>query len=63
MVQACCPGHTAQLSMTVSLLVVNEREEGVKALHLPIGPLKTYSGLGLVPRCKPSTYQPIGADI
>ena len=29
------------------------------ALHLPIGPLKTCSGLELVPRCEPSTYQPI----
>ena len=29
------------------------------ALHLPIGPLKTRSGLKPVPRCEPSTYQPI----
>ena len=29
------------------------------ALHLPIGPLKTRSGLEPVPRCEPSTYQPI----
>ena len=29
------------------------------ALHLPIGPLKTHSGLELVPRREPSTYQPI----
>ena len=26
------------------------------ALHLPIGPLKTCSGLEPVPRCEPSTY-------
>ena len=29
------------------------------ALHLPIGPLKTRSGLEPVPRCTPSTCQPI----
>ena len=29
------------------------------ALHLSIGPLKTRSGLELVPRFEPSTYQPI----
>ena len=29
------------------------------ALHLPIGPLKTRSGLELVPRCETSTYQPL----
>ena len=29
------------------------------ALHLPIGPLKTYFELEPVPRCEPSTYQPI----
>ena len=29
------------------------------ALHLPIGPLKNRSGLDPVPRCEPSTYQPI----
>ena len=28
------------------------------ALHLPIAPLKTYSGLEWVPRCKLSNYQP-----
>ena len=27
------------------------------ALHLPIGPLKTHSGLDSVPRCEPSTSQ------
>ena len=29
------------------------------ALHLPIGPLKSRYGLEPVPRCEPSTYQPI----
>ena len=44
----------------VILLVVNERENSVVALHLYIGSLKTSSGLESVPRCKPSTYQPNG---
>ena len=39
------------------MLEVSEKEEGVMTLHLPIGPLKTCSGLELVPRCDPSTYQ------
>ena len=48
----------------VSLLVVNVREEGVMALNLPIGPLKSSSGLEPVPervfkgpmgRCKATT--------
>ena len=48
-----CRGHTLDyLSRTVvSLLEVSEREEGVVALHLPTGPLKTCSGLEPVPRC------------
>ena len=29
------------------------------ALHLPIGRFKTRSGLEPVPRCEPSTYQPL----
>ena len=37
----------------VTLLEVNEKEEW------PIGPLKTCSGLEPIPRCEPSTYQPI----
>ena len=48
-----------QSSYPVTLLEVNEKEEGVVALHLPIGPLKTRSGLEPVPRYEPSTYQPI----
>ena len=35
------------------------KEEGVVAIHLPIGSLKTRSGLEPVPKCEPSTYQPI----
>ena len=38
---------------------VNEREEGVVAIYLPIESLKTCSGLEPVPRCEPSTYQSI----
>ena len=33
-----------------------EREQGVVAIHLPIGFLKTRSGSEPVPRCEPSTY-------
>ena len=33
------------------------------AIHLSIGSLKTCSGLEPVPRCEPSTYQPISHDI
>ena len=36
-----------------------EIEEGIVALHLPNGPLKTSSGLEPVPECEPSTYHPI----
>ena len=43
----------------VSLLEISEKEEDVLALHLPIGPLKARSGFEPVPRCEPSTYQPI----
>ena len=50
---------THQLSRQV-LLVVNEREEDVVALCLPIGLLKTCSGLEPVLRCEPNTYQSIG---
>ena len=32
-------------------------------LHLPIGSLKTHSRLEPVPKCEPSTYQPIADDI
>ena len=41
------------------MLEVSEREEGVVTLHVPIGPLKTCSGLEPEPKCEPSTYQPI----
>ena len=33
------------------------------ALHLPIGHLKTRSGLEPVPRCEPSTISPLAHDI
>ena len=36
--------------------IVSQREEGVVALHLPTGHLKTQSRLEPVPRCEPSTY-------
>ena len=45
----------AYLVLVVTLLEVSEREEGVVAVHLPIGPLKTHSGLEPVPRYEPST--------
>ena len=35
------------------------REQGVVILNLHIGPLRIRSGLASVPRCEPSTYQPI----
>ena len=41
------------------MLEVSEKEEGVVALHLPIGSLKTHSGLEPVPRCERGTYQPM----
>ena len=50
-VQAHCLRHTCQLSGCLSRTVdfvsflVNEREEGVVALYLAIGPLKTCSAL------------------
>ena len=62
--------HTAGINWTVCLglkvsklvvthLEVSEKEEGVVALQLPVGPLKPSSGLEPVLRCEPSTYQPI----
>ena len=45
------------------MLEVSEKEEGVVATHLPIWPLKTHSGLELVLRCEPSTYQLCGKRI
>ena len=59
-IQACCTGipQLSELSESdsefigfVSLLVVKEREEGVVALNLPNGPLKTCSGLDPVLSC------------
>ena len=63
-----CHGHTLQLGclsrtvgkwLVVTLLEVSEKEYSIVALYLPYGPLRTCSGLDPVPRCKPSTYQPI----
>ena len=68
-VQACYPGYTFQLSglsvqdiELVFLLHVCHREEGVVAIHLATGVLKTCCGLGLAPRCEPSTYHPLDND-
>ena len=41
------------------MLVVSKKEEGVVDIHLLIGSLKTRSGMEPLPRCEPSTYQPI----
>ena len=64
--RASCPWHALRLLtglsdrwLVVSSNPVSEREEGVVALHLSTGPLKTRSGLEPVSRCEPSTYQPI----
>ena len=45
--------------VVVTLLEVIKKEEGVVALYLHIGPLKTRSELEPVLRCEPSSYQPI----
>ena len=39
--------------------MVSEKEEGIVALQLPTGPIKTRFGIEPVPRCEPNTYQPI----
>ena len=58
-------GHKLQLSsglsvsdrmLVITLLEVSEGEEDVVALHQPIGPLETCSGLEPVLIYKPSTY-------
>ena len=56
--QLGCLSRKEGYELTVTQLG-SEREEAVVALHLPIGPLKTRSGLEPVPRCEPSTYLPI----
>ena len=43
------------------MLEVNEREEGVVALHISIGTLKTRSALEPVARSEPIIYQPISS--
>ena len=57
--QLGCLSRTLGQELVITLLEVSDREEGVVALHLPIGSLKTHSGLEPVPICEPSTYQPI----
>ena len=39
------------------------KENGVVALHLPIGLLKPLSGLKPVLRCEPTTYSPLADDL
>ena len=48
-------GSRTLSSAVISLLIVNEQEEGVVTFDLPIGPSKLCCGLELVPRCEPST--------
>ena len=48
-------GCLGQMVSNYPVREVSEREEGVVAIHLPIGPLKTRSGLEPVPRCEPGT--------
>ena len=43
----------------VTPLEVSEKEEGVVAINLPVGSLKTCSGYEPVPRWEPSNYQTI----
>ena len=43
--------------LVLTLLEVSCKEDGVAALHLPIGLLKTRSELDPVLRYEPSTYQ------
>ena len=54
-----CSGLTPLPIGSLKSVHVIEREQGVVALHLPIGPLKTHSWLKPKLRCEPSTYQPI----
>ena len=57
--QLGCLSRTEGWRLEIKLLEISETEEGVVALHLPIGPLKIRSVLRPVLRCEPSTYQPI----
>ena len=47
----------------VTLLEVSKREEGVVALHLPIGPLNTSSGLERYRDTNPVPTSPLADDI
>ena len=53
-------GDTPTLNLNNSLVCLFKTEKMVVVLHLPIGSLKTCSGLQPVPSYEPSTYQPIG---
>ena len=61
--RASCYSTRLTWAHTPVMSWVSEKEEGVVALHLPVEPLKTSSWLEPVPRCEPSTYQPISDDI
>ena len=52
-------GCLSRTTIQYFLLDVSESEEGVVALNIPIGRLKTRFGLEPVRRCEPSTYQGI----
>ena len=54
---SCYSTHSSDQLVCLSMIV------GVVALYLPTGPLKTYSGYESVPRCEPSTYQPLANDL
>ena len=51
------------LVVSSKLVQFSKKEEGEVAIHLPIGPLKTFSDMELVPGCEPSTYQPISLEL
>ena len=57
--QLGCLFRTDGYYLVVTLLEVSEKEEGVVAIHLPMGPFNTRSGLEPVPRYELSTYHPI----
>ena len=56
-------GTHSSYQLVVTLLEVSEKEEGIVASYLPTGPLQTHSWLEPVPRCEPSTFQPLVNDI
>ena len=50
-------------SLVVTLLEVSKRDEGVVAIHLPIGSLKTCSGLERYRDVNPVPTSPLTNDI